>query len=111
MNRAEAVKESDLVVEAIIESLKVKGDLFKFLDDKAKYVFLYPLESEVRADDKAGVYFRYQHFKLICYRDSSFLLGCSTREVRTKPDWADDRFAGLHFFNRKLIVACDIHAS
>jgi hypothetical protein len=31
------------VVEAIIESLKVKGDLFKFLDDKAKYVFLYTL--------------------------------------------------------------------
>jgi 3-hydroxyacyl-CoA dehydrogenase len=36
--RAEAVKESDLVVEAIIESLKVKGDLFGFLDGKAKYV-------------------------------------------------------------------------
>jgi 3-hydroxyacyl-CoA dehydrogenase len=30
------VKESDLVIEAIIESLKVKGDLFRFLDDKAK---------------------------------------------------------------------------
>ena len=61
MNRAEAVKESDLVVEAIIESLKVKGDLFKFLDDKAKSVFLYPPESEVWADDKAGLYFRYKH--------------------------------------------------
>lgn len=34
--RAEAVQESDLVVEAIIESLKVKGDLFGFLDSKAK---------------------------------------------------------------------------
>ena len=44
------MKESDLVVEAIIESLKVKGDLFKFLDDKAKYGLLYPTESEIRAD-------------------------------------------------------------
>jgi 3-hydroxyacyl-CoA dehydrogenase len=46
LNRAEAVKESDLVVEAIIESLKVKGDLFKFLDDKAKYIFLTRLDMD-----------------------------------------------------------------
>jgi 3-hydroxyacyl-CoA dehydrogenase len=38
LGSAEAVKDSDLVVEAIIESLKVKGDLFKFLDGKARYV-------------------------------------------------------------------------
>lgn len=36
--RGEAVKNSDLVIEAIIESLKVKSDLFGFLDTKAKYV-------------------------------------------------------------------------
>jgi 3-hydroxyacyl-CoA dehydrogenase len=59
LNRAEAVKESDLVVEAIIESLKVKGDLFKFLDDKAKYVFLYPSVSELLADNQTGMYLRY----------------------------------------------------
>jgi hypothetical protein len=86
LNRAEAVKESDLVVEAIIESLKVKGDLFKFLDDKAKYVFLHPPESGVWADDQAGLYLRYQHLELICYRDCGFLLGCSTREVRLMAD-------------------------
>jgi 3-hydroxyacyl-CoA dehydrogenase len=34
--RAKAVENADLVVEAIIESLKVKGDLFGFLDSKAK---------------------------------------------------------------------------
>ncbi|ORY33401.1 3-hydroxyacyl-CoA dehydrogenase [Naematelia encephala] len=33
---AKAVEEADLVVEAIIESLKVKRDLFGFLDTKAK---------------------------------------------------------------------------
>lgn len=31
-----AVAESDLVVEAIIESIKIKRDLFGFLDKKAK---------------------------------------------------------------------------
>lgn len=38
MGSGEAVKDSDLVIEAIIESLKVKSDLFGFLDTKAKYV-------------------------------------------------------------------------
>ena len=38
LDRGEAVKNSDLVIEAIIESLKVKSDLFGFLDSKAKYV-------------------------------------------------------------------------
>ncbi|ODN94700.1 3-hydroxyacyl-CoA dehydrogenase [Cryptococcus wingfieldii CBS 7118] len=33
---AEAVEDADLVVEAIIESIKVKRDLFGFLDGKAK---------------------------------------------------------------------------
>lgn len=31
-----AVEQADLVVEAIIESLKVKRDLFGFLDSKAQ---------------------------------------------------------------------------
>jgi 3-hydroxyacyl-CoA dehydrogenase len=34
--RGKAVENADLVVEAIIESLKVKRDLFGFLDGKAK---------------------------------------------------------------------------
>jgi 3-hydroxyacyl-CoA dehydrogenase len=33
-----AVEDADLVVEAIIESIKVKRDLFGFLDGKARYV-------------------------------------------------------------------------
>lgn len=32
---AQAVKSSDLVIEAIIENIKIKQDLFKFLDSKA----------------------------------------------------------------------------
>jgi 3-hydroxyacyl-CoA dehydrogenase len=108
LNRAEAVKESDLVVEAIIESLKVKGDLFKFLDDKARYVFLPTPASGLAADHQAGVYFRYKHLQSICYRNSSVLLGCSTREVRLMMEEADDRFAGLHFFNRKLTLSSDL---
>lgn len=32
------MKQSDLVIEAIIESLKVKRDLFKHLDSHARYV-------------------------------------------------------------------------
>jgi len=99
------VKESDLVVEAIIESLKVKGDLFKFLDDKAKYVLLYQTEGEVWADDQTGLYFRYKHFQSVCHGNCSFLFGCSTGEVCLITDEADDRFAGLHFFNRKLCIA------
>ena len=93
------------MVEAIIESLKVKGDLFKFLDDKAKYVLLYPAGSEVWADDQAGLYFRYKYLKSVCHGDCSVLLGCSTGEVCFLTDEADDRFAGLHFFNRKLCIA------
>lgn len=34
--RAEAVQNADLVIEAIIENLKIKQDLFAFLDSKAK---------------------------------------------------------------------------
>lgn len=34
--RGKAVQDADLVVEAIIESLKVKGDLFGAIDSKAK---------------------------------------------------------------------------
>jgi hypothetical protein len=93
------------VVEAIIESLKVKSDLFKFLDDKAKYVFLYTPARGLAADHQAGLHLRYQHLQFICYRDCGFLLGCSTRKVRVMTDVADDRFAGLHFFNRKLSLA------
>jgi len=33
------VKDADLVVEAIIESIKIKRDLFGFLDGKAKLVY------------------------------------------------------------------------
>ncbi len=36
LHRGKAVADADLVVEAIIESLKVKRDLFGFLDAKAK---------------------------------------------------------------------------
>ena len=39
--RAKAVEDADLVIEAIIESLKVKRDLFGFLDDKAKSAILH----------------------------------------------------------------------
>jgi 3-hydroxyacyl-CoA dehydrogenase len=40
-SRAKAVKNADLVIEAIIESLKVKRDLFGHLDTKAKYMILW----------------------------------------------------------------------
>ena len=33
---SEAVQNADLVIEAIIENLKIKQDLFAFLDSKAK---------------------------------------------------------------------------
>lgn len=33
---ADAVQDADLVVEAIIESMKIKNELFKFIDSKAK---------------------------------------------------------------------------
>ena len=36
LSSGKAVESADLVVEAIIESLKVKRDLFGFLDGKAK---------------------------------------------------------------------------
>ena len=41
-HRAKAVEDADLVIEAIIESLKVKRDLFGFLDDKAKSACISP---------------------------------------------------------------------
>jgi 3-hydroxyacyl-CoA dehydrogenase len=34
--RSKAVQNADLVIEAIIENLKIKQDLFAFLDSKAK---------------------------------------------------------------------------
>lgn len=35
IDAAEAVKDADLVIEAIIENVKIKQELFKFLDGKA----------------------------------------------------------------------------
>lgn len=37
------MSKSDLVIEAIIESIKVKRDLFKHLDEHARYVRCLPV--------------------------------------------------------------------
>ncbi|WVN90830.1 uncharacterized protein L203_106073 [Cryptococcus depauperatus CBS 7841] len=69
---AEAVANADLVVEAIIESIKVKRDLFGFLDGKAKADCIFATNtSSLSVTEIAG--------------------SCSN-ERQTK-------FAGLHFFN------------
>jgi 3-hydroxyacyl-CoA dehydrogenase len=38
VTRVKAVEQADLVVEAIIENLKIKRNLFGLLDSKARYV-------------------------------------------------------------------------
>ncbi|OCF44652.1 3-hydroxyacyl-CoA dehydrogenase [Kwoniella heveanensis CBS 569] len=67
-----AVQDADLVVEAIIESLKVKRDLFGFLDTKAK-------ESCIFATNTSSL---------------------SVKEIAEAcGQERQDKFAGLHFFN------------
>ncbi|KAL7418391.1 hypothetical protein Q5752_006849 [Cryptotrichosporon argae] len=69
---ATAVKEADLVVEAIIESLKVKRDLFGFLDEHAKPDCIFATNtSSLSVGEIADA----------CSRSRQ------------------ERFAGLHFFN------------
>ncbi|KAK8853253.1 hypothetical protein IAR55_003955 [Kwoniella newhampshirensis] len=67
-----AVENSDLVVEAIIESLKVKRDLFKFLDGKAKAECIFATNTSS--------------------------LSVSEIAESCGPE-RQQRFAGLHFFN------------
>ncbi|WVR00151.1 hypothetical protein IAU59_007293 [Kwoniella sp. CBS 9459] len=67
-----AVQDADLVVEAIIESLKVKRDLFGFLDTKAK-------ESCIFATNTSSL--SVKEIAEACGKDRQ------------------EKFAGLHFFN------------
>ncbi|WVQ84640.1 hypothetical protein IAT38_006795 [Cryptococcus sp. DSM 104549] len=69
---AEAVKDADLVVEAIIESLKVKRDLFGFLDDKAKPHCIFATNTSSLSVTEIAE-------------------ACSAER--------QEKFAGLHFFN------------
>ncbi|GFZ48769.1 hypothetical protein JCM24511_06518 [Saitozyma sp. JCM 24511] len=69
---AKAVEEADMVVEAIIESLKVKRDLFGFLDTKAK-------DSCIFATNTSSL--------------------SVTEIAEACGDDRQARFAGLHFFN------------
>jgi len=69
---AEAVKEADLVIEAIIESLKVKRDLFRYIDEHAKDDCIFATNTSSLSVTEIAE-------------------SCSaTRQPR---------FAGLHFFN------------
>lgn len=69
-----AVADTDLVVEAILENLKVKQDLFAFLDTKAK-------KDTIFASNTSSLSI------------GEIALKCS-EERQTQ-------FAGLHFFNRE----------
>ncbi|WVR07647.1 hypothetical protein IAU60_004689 [Kwoniella sp. DSM 27419] len=67
-----AVEDADLVVEAIIESLKVKRDLFKYLDSKAKPDCIF----------------------------ASNTSSLSVKEIAEScSKERQEKFAGLHFFN------------
>ncbi|EIW71994.1 hypothetical protein TREMEDRAFT_24464 [Tremella mesenterica DSM 1558] len=67
-----AVEEADLVVEAIIESLKIKRDLFGYLDTKAKAECIFASNTSSLSITEIAE-------------------SCSTERQM--------RFAGLHFFN------------
>nr|XP_018260835.1 3-hydroxyacyl-CoA dehydrogenase [Kwoniella dejecticola CBS 10117]OBR82993.1 3-hydroxyacyl-CoA dehydrogenase [Kwoniella dejecticola CBS 10117] len=69
---AKAVHDSDLVIEAIIESIKVKRDLFGFLDEKAKAECIFATNTSSLSVKEIAE-------------------SCSTERQA--------RFAGLHFFN------------
>lgn len=71
----EAVKNSELVVEAIVENLEIKQKLFKKLDDLAPPTTLFASNT------------------------SSFLIGEIATLTKRK-----DRFGGLHFFNPVVMM-------
>lgn len=71
----EAVKNSDLVVEAIVENLQLKQQLFKKLDEVA------------------------QPMTLFVSNTSSFLIGEIASPTKRK-----DKFGGLHFFNPVVMM-------
>ncbi|GBM38036.1 Hydroxyacyl-coenzyme A dehydrogenase, mitochondrial [Araneus ventricosus] len=69
-NTADSVKEADIVIEAIVENMKVKHDLFKTLDKAAP-------KSTLFASNTSSL---------------------SITEIASVTD-RKDRFGGLHFFN------------
>lgn len=71
----EAVKNSDLVVEAIVENLEIKQQLFKKLDQAAPQKTIFSSNT------------------------SSFLIGEIASLTQRK-----DRFGGLHFFNPVVMM-------
>ena len=84
---AKAVEQSDLVVEAIIENLKVKQELFSNLDSHAKYV----LKLSKRM------------LKLTPRPECIFASNTSSLPITAIASSCSEarqaNFAGLHFFN------------
>jgi hypothetical protein len=58
-----------LVVEAIIESLKVKRDLFGYLDTVAKSVVMAATAPAARADAQGELHLCHQHVVALGHRD------------------------------------------
>lgn len=84
---AKAVEEADLVVEAIIESLKVKRDLFGFLDSKARSASSCTSSQPQLTRSESCIF----------ATNTSSLSVSEIAEACSKERQA--RFAGLHFFN------------
>lgn len=84
---AKAVEEADLVVEAIIESLKVKRDLFGFLDSKARSATSCTSSQPQLTRSESCIF----------ATNTSSLSVSEIAEACSKERQA--RFAGLHFFN------------
>ena len=83
----EAVKASDLVIEAIIENLDVKQKLFKQIDQVAPK-FVRHVSSRTRDEPSSS------RHTIFTSNTSSLPITDIARDVQRQ-----DRFGGLHFFN------------
>jgi 3-hydroxyacyl-CoA dehydrogenase len=85
-NIEDAVRSTDLVIEAIIENLEIKQKLFKQIDQVApKFVLM---TYRLCKDD---LYFRHA---ILTSNTSSLPITDIARDVQRQ-----DKFGGLHFFN------------
>ncbi len=97
LSSAKAVQQADVVVEAIIENIKIKRELFGLLDGQAKCVG--PRRNTVLFSEPCTLISRAPSRKECIFASNTSSLSV-TEIAQACSEERRTRFAGLHFFNR-----------